>query len=75
MAHASANVNHQGVRLAADYLKTLTEKYVRLPKVLDFLFRFSVDSVTTVPSRSTYPKASGSRVMPSTAILLYPRRR
>jgi hypothetical protein len=38
--------------LAADYLKTLTEKYVRLPKLLDFLFRFFVDSVATVTARS-----------------------
>jgi len=39
--------NHQGVFLAADYLKTLTEKYVRLPRLFDFLFRRSVDSVAT----------------------------
>lgn len=52
MVHVNVDVSHQGVCLAADYLKTLTEKYVRLPKLLDFLFRFSVDSVTTVPARS-----------------------
>jgi hypothetical protein len=38
--------------VVADYLKTLTEKYVRLPKLLDFLFRFCVDSVATVTARS-----------------------
>ena len=54
MVHVSVNVNHQGVRVAADYLKTLTEKYVRLPKLLDFLFRFSVDSVAPVPARSVH---------------------
>jgi hypothetical protein len=54
MVHVSVNVNHQGARVAPDYLKTLTEKYVRLPKLLDFHFRFSVDSVATVPERSVH---------------------
>jgi hypothetical protein len=42
--------------VAADYLKTRTEKYVRLPKLLDF-FRFSVDCVATVTARSGIKRA------------------
>jgi hypothetical protein len=45
MVHVSVNVNHQGARVAQDYLKTLTEKYVRLPKLPDFLFALPSISV------------------------------
>jgi hypothetical protein len=49
--------------VAADYLKTPAEKYVRLPKLVDFLFRFSVDSVATVTTGSAIDSI-GSRVNP-----------
>jgi hypothetical protein len=47
MINVGVNVNHPAFAVAADYLKSLTEKYVRLPKLRDFLFRFAVDSTAT----------------------------